>query len=145
MTVKEYKQRVHAAFDKYTDFLNNDDVYEYIGVRFEDKLRFVGDLITDFSRSNIDREDAREFPEFGTVEYDSLPELDGVCAYQVHKDYFKQYGWDDICDYKNDDDELNLTDCIGGHCYILGADKIDYGEDSNEIIMSDAVVLDTLF
>lgn len=45
-----------------------------LGVRFENKVREIGEVITDKSRSNFDREDERDFPEYGT------PKCIGMCA-----------------------------------------------------------------
>src|SRR5699024_9245285 len=51
-----------------------------VGVRFEDKERVIGEEI-DNSRHNLDREDEREMPEYGTEEYEEMFELDGARAY----------------------------------------------------------------
>lgn len=59
-----------------------EDMYYYIGIRFEDKDREVGE-ICECSKHNLDREDEREFPVYGTPEYDELPELDGTSAWNL--------------------------------------------------------------
>ncbi|MEC5268885.1 hypothetical protein P9G49_07185 [Heyndrickxia coagulans] len=62
--------------------------YYYIGIRFEDKEREIGD-VCECSKHNIDREDEREFPEYGTPEYDEMLELDGTSAWnlETYKDF----------------------------------------------------------
>src|SRR5690625_2901710 len=54
-----------------------------VGIRFEELERKAGDVITETSRHNLDREDERDFPEYGTEEYFELFEFDGVSAYDV--------------------------------------------------------------
>lgn len=113
--------------------------YDYIGIRFEDKVRTVDELIEDYSRSNPDREDEREFPEFGTEEYFEMEELDGICAYNAkHK-----YGWGTGIDRSNDYDVDVWYN--GSHCYLLGSNSMEYGEDDGELIMRDAIVLEVLY
>lgn len=70
MTYKKFKDRIAKLAD---DFYYD---YDDMGVRFEDKKRKVGEIIMDRSRSNPDRYDEREFPEYGTEEYDNMEELD---------------------------------------------------------------------
>lgn len=123
-----------------------DCYYSQLGIRFENKERIVGDIIWDYSRTNRGRDDLREFPEFGTKEYDELEELDGVCAYKVYRNFgSKQYGWDDIINYNNMNEDINFEDVIGRHCYLLGCDYYTDGEDANEIVMEDAEVLAVIF
>lgn len=54
-----------------------------VGIRFEELERKSGDVITETSRHNLDREDERDFPEYGTEEYFELFEFVGVSAYDV--------------------------------------------------------------
>lgn len=145
MIAREYfekiKEIVEPIFSGETDCY-----YAYLGIRFENKERNVGEVITDFSKSNAGRYDLREFPEYGTFDYIAMDELDGVCAYQVYRNLgHRQYGWDDIINYNRLDDEINFNEVIGKHCYLLGCDRYDCGEDLNEIIMEDAEVLAVIF
>ncbi|MDE3837953.1 hypothetical protein C0966_00840 [Bacillus methanolicus] len=106
-----------------------EDQYWYLGIRFEDKEREIGE-ICEPSRHNLDREDEREFPEYGTEEYESLPLLDGTSAWnlETYKDFEGPFAtW---------------------HCYIIGGNELtnkDDGLDDNEIVIKDAVVLEKIF
>ena len=65
---------------KVTEIAENTELF-YVGIRFEDKKRTIGEIIEECSKDNRERQDERDFPEYGTTEYDELPELNGVCAY----------------------------------------------------------------
>lgn len=111
------------ALEKY------EDQYPYIGIRFEDKEREIGDICEN-SRHNTDREDEREFPEFGTEEYEELFELDGTSAWNLE----------------------TYDDFVGGfdtyHCYIVAGNRItnrDDGLDDNEIVIENAEVIEKIF
>lgn len=132
MTYAEFKSKVTELTDKY--FFD----FDLIGVRFEDKERVVGEIITDRSKSNIDREDDREFPEYGTEEYEEMEDLDGVSAWNTEN----EYGWGSS--YGSEDRDANKL-FTSEHCYLLGSSRGDSGEDCNEIIMDDAKVLEVLF
>lgn len=54
-----------------------------VGIRFEELERKAGDVITETSRHNLERDDERDFPEYGTEEYFNLYEFDGVSAYDI--------------------------------------------------------------
>lgn len=117
--------------------------YIYIGIRFEDKERKVGEIITDRSRSNPKRDNERDFPEYGTEEYDNMDELDGICAYNT----LSTIGWDPVPQRSRIEEITDITtQYLVDHCYILGSNRVNFGvEDDNEIIMADAVVLEVLF
>lgn len=133
MTYREYLEKVEEIKEeRFYDF-------DEFGIRFENKDRQEGEVITDCSRSNEDREDEREFPEYGTEEYEDLEELDGVCAWNVNG----SWGW---ADSSADEEEEASSLFVGTHCYILGV--IGYcedGEDENEIIMNRPTVLAKLW
>mgnify|MGYP001461346458 CR=1 FL=1 len=103
--------------------------YYYLGIRFEDKDREIGE-ICECSRHNIDREDEREFPEYGTPEYDEMFELDGTSAWNLET-------------YRDFEGGFNRE-----HCYIIGGNQIanqDDGLDDNEIVIVNAKVLEKIF
>lgn len=110
-----------------------EDDYLYIGVRFEDKARTVGEAVEDYSKSNIDREDEREFPEYGTEEYAEMEELNGVSAWSVAMKFDNGRN--------SDKNAKTYTD----HCYVLGSKKASIGLDNDEIVMENAVVLAVAF
>lgn len=117
------KEACEKALEKY------EGQYWYIGIRFEDKEREIGEVCEN-SRHNIDREDEREFPEYGTPEYEEMMELDGTSAWnlETYDDYKGPFGT--------------------YHCYIIAGNKInnqDDGLDDNEIVIENAVVLEKIF
>lgn len=113
--------------------------YQYVGLRFEDKERQVGEIIEDVSRDNEDREDEREFPEYGTDEYFEMPELDGVSAWDMSVEATYTYSdWD----AEKDDCRSVFTT---KHCYIIAGNKATYGPDDNEVVIQDAVVIAQVF
>lgn len=142
MNLVEMNEKIKEIYKRYADTVDNDYAgeYEFIGIRFEDKDREVGDIITDNSRNNIDREDERDFPEYNTEEYFEMEELDGISAWN-----FEQYDFN-IPSYKNEKSEAKKNH-IQEHCYILGANNLSETDlmDDGEIIMEDAVVLAKLF
>lgn len=134
MTKKELKEKLEKYIEKW------EEDYYVIGIRFEDKVREKGEVITDCSRANPDREDAREYPEYGTPEYDDLDELDGVCAY----DALDKQTWAYNAIGSLTDEDVKKVFCHD-HCYLIGGRDYQYGEDPGEIIIPDAKVLEVLF
>lgn len=121
--MKNIEKQCKEALEKYRD------EYWYIGIRFEDKEREIGDICEN-SKHNIDREDEREFPEFGTEEYNNMAELFGTSAWNLE----------------------TYNDFKGGfntyHCYIVAGNQIanqDDGLDDNEIVIVNAKVLEIIF
>ena len=99
--------------------------FDYFGVRFEKKLREVGDFCGN-SKSNIDRIDARDFPEYGTDEYNMLNDLNGTSAYDV--DF-----WEEYIDLDDIDEEY--------HVYLIAGNSYEEGEDYDEMIIKSAEVI----
>ena len=126
---------------KVTEIAENTELF-YVGIRFEDKERTIGEIIEECSKDNRERQDERDFPEYGTAEYDELPELNGVCAYSYNCD-----DWIIRSGFFNEKDVENVeANCFQNHCYVLGTDSgIEYGEDDGEIIMPNAIVLGVIF
>jgi hypothetical protein len=115
----------------------------YIGVRFENKERQVGEIITDVSRHNGDREDEREFPDFDTEEYYEMEELDGVSAWDAHiEEHYK---------YKTGEgNEPASKGYLTEHCYLIASDDaVNPGDDiildEGEIVLENAKVIEVLF
>lgn len=109
--------------------------YDYFGIRFEDKGRDLGDIITDVSRFNNDRDDERDFPDFESDEYDDLPSAEGVSAWSLEemKSTARRYGEETIKSFWY----------TTKHCYLLGSNELDYidGMDDGETILVNAKVL----
>lgn len=97
-----------------------------IGIRFEEKEYQKGEIISD-SKHNGNREDEREFPSFGTEDYEKMSELPGVSTYNTSivekvEDWAKCHShcylvvsngrswYDSIDNFVLDDDELVIED-----------------------------------
>jgi hypothetical protein len=144
MTYREFFEKVKEACIKY----END--YTYIGVRFEDKERTIGE-ICERSKHNPAREDDRDFPEYGTPEYDELPTLRGTSAWLVYNGM-----WQWASDIKPEecrglkpyretlDDE---TKYMRKHAYVIAGNRENThcDCDDNEIVIEDAVVIDIIY
>ena len=108
--------------------------YDYFGLRFDGRALNVGDVL-DNSKDNPDREDERDFPEYGTDEYDNLPELDGTSAWNANAiKYFKWIGREEYFDADQ-------------HCYIIASNRT--GEhpdpDADEILLRNPTVVGIIF
>lgn len=119
----ELKQKINQA-------LENIDQDEYIcGIRFENKDREIGE-ICEWSKDNVDREDEREFPKYGSTEYNELPELEGSSAWDVEMwEELVLSGWSDTSYFESQ------------HIYVVGDYTTTNGPDDGEILMKNAVVL----
>ena len=136
MTIAEYKEKIEQAIEKYDEINGNGDYY-YVGVRYEDKPRQVGEEC-ECSKHNAGD---REFPEYGTVEYDELDDLGGTSAWSAHK-YLSNY------DLSGDQSQLvsNKFKHVA-HAYIIVGQYANTPSDADdgEIVIEDAVVTEVLF
>lgn len=57
-----------------------DGDYECVGFRFDKRDMEVGECFGN-SKHNPDRADERDFPEYGTEDYENMIELDGTSCY----------------------------------------------------------------
>jgi hypothetical protein len=134
MTVAEAKEAIRKALDSASEN------YYCVGFRFENLNRKVGDVCGN-SKHNPDREDVRDFPEYGTDEYDSLPELNGTCAYVpcALDPTFSglSSGPNDNCD----------TAFFADHCYVIASDQDACNDDGDmyETLLCDPVVTAKIF
>ncbi len=118
----------------------NEAKYDFIGLRFEDKEREEGETC-ETSRHNLDREDEREFPEYGTEEYEEMFELDGTSAWHIEYDAMLGYNDRDM-----DKDAESLHNVY--HAYIIGGNEItnkDDALDEGEIVIKNAKVIAKLY
>lgn len=118
--------------------LEEDNEYNVIGLRFEDKVRIVGD-ICERSKDNPDREDERDYPEFDDVDYDGLPDLPGTCAW--NKRFMDTDNWSR---YQKE----NGKSYDSKHAYIIGGHEgsyINYSPDDGEVLIDDAVVIAVIY
>jgi len=125
-----------------------DGVYNYIGVRYEDKKREVGEEC-EWSKHNPDREDEREFPRYGSKEYDDLPELDGTSVWGIDEVYDKRITIPGVGRplRENEFDAEHTKLFIPDHCYIVAGNRQGFHEDpdENEILIKDARVVSVIF
>lgn len=128
-------------------YVDNEDKYYYIGLRFEDKEREIGEEC-EYSHHNPDREDERDFPVFGSDEYDDLEILDGTSAWNLITLEIDRHwpGWGrpprDI-DFGKDCSREFLSD----HCYVVAGKRQGNHDnpDDGEILIKDAVVIAKIF
>lgn len=134
MTKKEMYETVMRIKEE------NEFDYYHMGIRFEDKERNAGDIIAEVSRHNSDREDEREFPEYGTDGYEELEELDGISAWSIEeKEHYTPA--------PGKENEPAEKGYLTKHAYIIASDDAGSGDDLDhgEILLKDAVVLAKIF
>jgi hypothetical protein len=141
MNIVQMYELVKAIYEKHKD------EYHYIGLRFENKDREIGEVCEN-SRHNADREDERDFPAYGTPEYEEMEILDGTSAWNMDPStYGKQYhpGMYSL-------HGINLEkDCrsffLADHCYVIAGHREGRHDDpdENEIVIKDAVVIAKIF
>ena len=126
------KERIEQAIQKAEDM-----GYDHVGFRLADSTHEIGEEL-DWSRHNADREDDREFPEYGTDEYNELPELDGTSVWEASH-MIRIFGSRDI-DYAR-------KNTLQDHLYVVcGNDRANHDDpDDGEMLIADAVVIDQIF
>lgn len=127
LTANEMQEKCEAILDQWEE----EDGFGVIGIRFEDKVREIGETC-ECSKHNQDRDDEREFPEYGTAEYDEMLEFDGTSAWNL--EYYQDW---------YDQGKFNAY-----HCYIIvGSRSVnhDMDLDDNEIVIEDAKVYAKVF
>lgn len=135
ITLKDFYEKVQ--------FLEETEHSEdYIGVRWEDKERIVGEKVNN-SRHNIDREDERDMPEYGTEEYEEMFEFDGSSALGLYSilEMFKH-------DVKSMPDKPLKELFQSYHCYLIIGDDYtnwDDGLDDGEVVIQNAEVMEVLY
>ncbi|MDD6210500.1 MAG: hypothetical protein PUB21_07850 [Bacteroidales bacterium] len=116
--------------------------YRHYGIRFDGRLNLEEGFVFNNSKLNPDRSDLREFPVYGTPEYEAMPEAEGTCVYYVFDgdreetisnfEYFLSYADKYFDDNENDDVAW----------YWVGSNgTIETGEDEFEEILTDATVI----
>lgn len=134
MTAQEIINRIEAASDDYS----------VIGIRFEDLPREIGEICGN-SKHNPYRYDERDYPEYGTEEYNELPELDGTCSWLVGN-------WRGLVPGRSVEKVIEAAasrNSLRDHCYLIASDSngdmTDYTPDEGEVIIKDAVVIDIIY
>lgn len=135
MKVAEMKVLVEELFKQ----IEEQDKYYVYGLRFEDKEREVGEICEN-SRNNVDREDEREFPEYGTQEYAEMDEMDGTSAWGV-----------DSALMQISENMKYETSVFGSkHAYIIAGHNMGWEQnngviDDGEVVIQEAVVLHKIY
>ena len=140
MTKQELLKRVEKYVEK-----NSCDLPHWastIGVRYDNRVVSVGDELPN-SRSNVDRDDTRDFPTYGTPEYDDSEELDGTSVYLAAHHY------DDLDDIQNYGLETILCgsdESVWDHAVIvIGMETDSFCEDDGEVVLAYCTVVEILW
>ena len=134
MTVNEMIETARKVF------IENEMDYYHIGLRFEDKKREIGETC-ETSKHNLDREDERDFPSYGTEEYEEMFEFDGTSAWFIDEDVNLSYDKNEL------EKDVNRLHTVN-HAYVIAGNEItnrDDALDDGEIVIKDAVVLAKIF
>lgn len=120
--------------------------YEYVGLRFEDMERSVGDVCSN-SKDNPERQDERDFPDYNDPEYDNLPELDGTCAWICGT---SMYGYSDCHMAAESSVKVAAAqNSYAMHCYVVASDHVGSSDwhvlDDGEILLIDPVVTAVIY
>lgn len=117
--------------------------YSFYGLRFEEANRNIGDSVNN-SKHNRNREDERDFPLYGTKEYEDMEELNGSSSWAIDIDQYQE-DWIDSFMGKYDTDDKSIS--MGGHAYIIAGNNENTHSDAdpNEIVIENAVVLLKLY
>lgn len=138
MNIVEMYEKVKAIYAA------NEDDYYYIGLRFEDKKREIGD-VCDYSRHNSDRDDERDFPAFGTNDYEEMELLDGTSAWNMTP--FSKVYHPGMHDLRVDLEKECSFHFLTNHCYVIASNREGRHEDpdAGEILIKDAIVIAKIF
>lgn len=138
MQVKDMVKKVESVFE--------DLYYEWncIGIRFGTSVYQIGDVLHN-SRNNVDREEEREFPAYGTQEYEEMEEMDGVSTWGISggsKPQFPQWMIEDL--------NADVSEFMGTHAYIVVGNKVGWEQlnglvDEGELLIKDGQVALVLY
>lgn len=135
MNIATYKELLMKALHKYSYDYDGD--YYYVGIRYEDKMRAVGD-VCECSKHNAGE---REFPNYCTEEYEELDELNGTSAWHLE-------GYLESLDLAGSQTDL-IESRFGHvkHAYIVVGSYTDtpIDADDGEIVIEDATVVKVIF
>ncbi|WP_251869211.1 hypothetical protein [Enterococcus italicus] len=129
MTTEQFETIIKAYQEKFED---RELGFDFVGVRFENAEREVNEVLYFESKDNSDREDVRDFPKYGSDEYEDLPDMGGVSSYdlEVYNDFF--------------DPSFSIN--RGEHCYIIASYHAHRGNyeitcDEGEVVIARPTVL----
>jgi len=147
MTYREIEKSLKSFMEENYDLLNG----KVIAIRYDNVNAEVGTILND-SKSNLDRDDSRDFPGYGSSEYDSMDEIDGTCVYAINseQDYRNFiYGSDDVADFFEEygidgPGIVSKEDSMFNHCSIVtGEENTDcqiLREDEGEMVLKNCTV-----
>lgn len=122
---KELEELVNTALTE-----DAQDEYYVVGLRFENKVRQDGEIIKETSKDNPDRDDDRDFPEYGTDEYKEMEEMEGISSWDIH--FWKEMNLNSWSDSTSFDVE---------HIYLVGGERHSFGPDDHELVIEDTTVI----
>ena len=136
MTYREMKEKVERIYNEAKE------EFKFVGLRLENKEREVGDICGK-SKHNPNRDDSRDFPEYGSQEYKKLPEFDGTSSWDCRKvvNNFDSMVKGQFVDWE---DEVLFE---RNHAYIIAGNEVDnhIDRDYDEIIIKKAEVIAIIF
>ena len=136
MTYRKMKEKVEKIYNEAKE------EFEFVGLRLENKERKAGEICEN-SKHNPDRDDDRDFPEYGSAEYEKLPEFDGTSSWDCRKvvNNFDEMMKGQFIDWE---DELLFEQ---NHAYIIAGNELDNNPDRDfdEIIIKNAQVIEKVF
>lgn len=131
-----------AVINKYLTLIDDDEIdFLDVGIRFENKVRVVGETCGECSKHNADRDDDREFPDFDGEGYADMDELDGLSAWLISSATSKSL----LGEFSS---KFSIEQQVGSaHCYIVASNRdVTHDDcDEGEIVMQNPVVLEVLF
>jgi len=141
--VKTYLlENINTLRNNYTVALRYDNIDMAVGSKLED------------SKTNTDREDSRDFPEFGTKDYNDMETLNGTCCYILNnKEDYRNFTYE-IEDFMEDEGLrgsgiVSKESSLFNHCSIVigieNTDCMQLLEDEGEILLTDCVVVKRLW
>lgn len=147
MKIREFTAKIEEAIDKHNiDQSANASFaeYSYYGLRFENKDRVIGEVCGN-SRHNFGREDEREFPEYGTEEYEEMQELGGASAWYIDENGTSAWQNSYIGEWQSSPSDPLMV--VSEHCYIIAGDVLGCHDDpdENEIVIQGGIVVEKLF
>ena len=141
--VKTYLiENIDSLRNKYTVALRYDNVDMVVGSELE------------YSKTNIDRDDERDFPFFGSDEYKNMETLEGTCCYVLNnKEDYRNFTYE-LEEFMDDEglrgSGINSKEhSLFNHCSIvIGTENTDCDqllEDEGEILLTGCTIAKRLW
>jgi hypothetical protein len=150
MTHQEFCTKIFEAYEANHESKNGE--YYFVGIRFEQSAREVGEICNN-SKHNIDRDDEREFPAYGSDDYNEMPALNGSSTWIIppHVNSADDLAKLDAIRCQSRNDALDVRSIFGdtnsGHCYVVAGMYEDTPSDADqgEVVIEDAKVVAVIY